>query len=172
MGINGDSDSTREKPLDKKHEKIRTFLRAWDKKMPNWLRGIKGSWRLFSAFGIIGIALAVLFAVLGHIIWTLIFAGLVTLFFILSNLWLQAHVVAPILGLSDTACRIAAGSYGTLAEKHREDEIGVLTDAINDMSEKICAANQTQTEFISSVSHELRTPLTAITGWSETMLYD
>jgi signal transduction histidine kinase len=80
--------------------------------------------------------------------------------------------VAPILELGDTARRIAAGSYGALAEKRREDELGALTDAINDMSVKICTANQTQTEFISSVSHELRTPLTAIAGWSETMLYD
>jgi len=102
----------------------------------------------------------------------MLFPGFVFLFFVISNIWLQAHVVAPILGLGDTARRIAAGSYGTLAGKHREDEIGALTDAINDMSVKICAANQTQTEFISSVSHELRTPLTAITGWSETMLYD
>lgn len=29
-----------------------------------------------------------------------------------------------------------------------------------------------QSEFISSISHELRTPLTAITGWSETLMFD
>lgn len=31
---------------------------------------------------------------------------------------------------------------------------------------------QRQTKFISDVAHELRTPLTAITGWSETLMYD
>ena len=29
-----------------------------------------------------------------------------------------------------------------------------------------------QSEFILSISHELRTPLTAITGWSETLMFD
>ena len=45
-------------------------------------------------------------------------------------------------------------------------------DAFNDMSVKIGEAGRTQSEFISSVSHELRTPLTAITGWSETLMFD
>ena len=81
-------------------------------------------------------------------------------------------MTSPILGLGDTARHIADGSYGTLAERLRDDEIGALTDAINDMSVKIGKADRVQNEFISSVSHELRTPLTAITGWSETLLYD
>ena len=81
-------------------------------------------------------------------------------------------MTSPILGLGDTARHIADGSYGTLAERLRDDEIGALTDAINDMSVKIGKADRVQSEFISSVSHELRTPLTAITGWSETLLYD
>ena len=57
-------------------------------------------------------------------------------------------------------------------EKTHDDEIGELTDAINDMSQKLSQAERVQTEFISSVSHELRTPLTAITGWAETLAYD
>ena len=51
-----------------------------------------------------------------------------------------------------------------------DDEIGELTDTINEMSEKISRAEKMQSEFVSSVSHELRTPLTAISGWSETLL--
>ena len=43
-------------------------------------------------------------------------------------------------------------------EKTPDDEIGELTDAINDMSQKLSQAERVQTEFISSVSHELRTP--------------
>ncbi len=56
--------------------------------------------------------------------------------------------------------------------KKYDDEIGELTDTINEMSVKIGQAEKVQSEFISSVSHELRTPLTAITGWSETLMYD
>jgi len=91
---------------------------------------------------------------------------------VLSNFYFLRTITEPIRGLTAMARRIAEGSYGIQAEKKYDDEIGLLTDAVNEMSTKIGQAESTQTEFISSVSHELRTPLTAITGWSETLLYD
>lgn len=78
-------------------------------------------------------------------------------------------VLDPVIRVTETAKRIAAGSYGVQMEKRANDEMGELVDAINDMSMKIDQAERTQTEFISSVSHELRTPLTAINGWAETL---
>ena len=91
---------------------------------------------------------------------------------LLSTLNLIKTVTEPIKALTLLARQIAEGSYGIQAEKKYGDEIGDLTDAINEMSQKISQAKRVQTEFISSVSHELRTPLTAITGWSETLMYD
>ena len=96
----------------------------------------------------------------------------VVLIVFFSNLYFIRTITVPIGALTALARRIAEGSYGTHVEKEHEDEIGVLTDAINDMSQKLSRAERMQTEFISSVSHELRTPLTAITGWSETLSYD
>ncbi len=90
----------------------------------------------------------------------------------LSNLYFLRTITDPIRSLTAMARRIASGSYGIRLKKRYDDEIGELTDAINDMSQKLSRAEKLQTEFISSVSHELRTPLTAITGWSETMAYD
>ncbi len=86
-----------------------------------------------------------------------------------SNLYFIRSIVDPVADVTDTAKRIAAGSYGVQMEKKFDDEIGDLTDAINDMSMRIDRAEKTQSEFISSVSHELRTPLTAINGWAETL---
>ena len=54
-------------------------------------------------------------------------------------------------------------------DKAKDDEIGDLCDAINDMAGELGAAEQMKNDFISSVSHELRTPLTAIKGWAETL---
>lgn len=87
-----------------------------------------------------------------------------------SNLYFVRSIVEPVAGITEISKRIAAGSYGIQMEKKHEDEIGALTDAINDMSLKIAQAEKTQSEFISSVSHELRTPLTAINGWAETIM--
>ena len=86
-----------------------------------------------------------------------------------SNLYFVRSIVEPLAGITETARLIADGSYGVQIEKKFDDEIGELTDTINDMSLKIRQAEKTQSEFISSVSHELRTPLTAITGWAETI---
>ena len=86
-----------------------------------------------------------------------------------SNLYFVRSIVEPLAAITEIARVIADGSYGVQIEKRYDDEIGELTDAINDMSMKISQSEKTQSEFISSVSHELRTPLTAINGWAETI---
>ena len=87
-----------------------------------------------------------------------------------ASIYFIKSIVDPMAGITETAKRIAAGSYGIQLEKRYDDEIGQLTDAINDMSLKISQNEKMKSEFISSVSHELRTPLTAINGWGETLL--
>ncbi|MCD8004858.1 MAG: HAMP domain-containing histidine kinase [Oscillospiraceae bacterium] len=86
------------------------------------------------------------------------------------NLYFVRSIVGPVVKITETAKRIAGGSYGIQMEKEQDNEIGDLTDAINDMSIKVMQSEKAQMEFVSSVSHELRTPLTAITGWAETIM--
>lgn len=88
----------------------------------------------------------------------------------LSNIYFVRSIEVPVKNITGIAQRIAGGSYGIQVEKKFDDEIGDLTDAINDMSLRIKHAESMKSEFISSVSHELRTPLTAITGWAETIM--
>ena len=106
-----------------------------------------------------------IFAMAVIVVIGLIFFGVIYF----SNLFFVHSIVEPLAGITETARLIADGSYGVQIEKKYDDEIGELTDTINDMSMKIRASEKTQSEFISSVSHELRTPLTAITGWAETI---
>ena len=86
-----------------------------------------------------------------------------------SNYYIHS-ILVPLRAVIDKSKKITSGSYGIQIEKKYDDEIGELTDTINEMSMKISENEKIQTEFISSLSHELRTPLTAITGWSETLL--
>lgn len=81
-------------------------------------------------------------------------------------------ILDPIAEITSVAKRIAAGSYGSHILKISNDEIGVLSEAINDMSDAVNRAERMQSEFVSSVSHELRTPLTVINGWGVTLLED
>lgn len=81
-------------------------------------------------------------------------------------------VLEPVDEIIDKAKRIVSGSYGTQIQSHYNDEIGVLADTINELSNKISQNEKLQAEFISQLSHELRTPLTVINGWTETLLLD
>ena len=74
--------------------------------------------------------------------------------------------------ITEVTRTIAGGRYGTELPVQRDDELGRLATAINELSQEISRSEKMQSEFISSISHELRTPLTAITGWSETLMFD
>ena len=89
---------------------------------------------------------------------------------LLSSNYFIRSILNPLREVIEKAKLITGGSYGIQIQKQYDDEIGELTDAINEMSLKINENEKMQTDFISSLSHELRTPLTAITGWSETLL--
>ena len=95
--------------------------------------------------------------------------GVLALVYVSNRMYFRS-ILEPVAEITDTAKRIASGSYGVQIQKKYDDEIGELADTINDMSNKISQAERMQSEFVSSVSHELRTPLTAITGWGETLL--
>ena len=88
-----------------------------------------------------------------------------------SNYFVRS-LMRQVTEITDTAKRIASGTYGVQIQTRYADEIGELADTVNDLSTKISQNEKMQAEFISQLSHELRTPLTAINGWTETLLSD
>ncbi len=99
-------------------------------------------------------------------------AALVAAGIILLCMMVVHSIIEPVGEITSAAKRIAEGSYGIQIDKTYHDEMGEMVSSINEMSMKIVQSDKVQTEFVSSVSHELRTPLTAITGWSETLIYN
>ena len=89
---------------------------------------------------------------------------------VVCALWFRRHVSRPVEQITEVTRTIAGGRYGTELPVQRDDELGRLATAINELSQEISRSEKMQSEFISSISHELRTPLTAITGWAETIM--
>lgn len=128
---------------------------------------------IVGSLGIIAAVVGAAFAAAKGTIWLVIVLAIIAVsLVVVINLWFRRDLILPIGKLTDSARRIAEGSYGTQCLKADDNELGRLTDEINEMSEKIALNDKMRTEFISQVSHELRTPLTAITGWSETIAFD
>lgn len=78
-------------------------------------------------------------------------------------------ITKPIQHITNISNEMAKGNLSIRAEKHINDEIGILAESINHMADEIQKNEQLKNEFMSSVSHELRTPLTSIKGWSITI---
>ena len=87
----------------------------------------------------------------------------------LSGQYFIQSIVKPVNTIIDSAQLIAKGDFSIRTQKKYDDEIGKLSDAINNMAQELSKIDTLKNEFISSVSHELRTPLTAIRGWNETI---
>jgi signal transduction histidine kinase len=93
-----------------------------------------------------------------------IVAGLVAL--------LGAYLVAGMLGrrvrrLKRAAGRVAAGQSVEPLPVDSEDEIGQLTEAFNDMQQRLARVDHARKEFVANASHELRTPLFSLGGFIE-----
>lgn len=88
------------------------------------------------------------------------------------------QLVRPIIRIKEIALRMAAGEYAQKTDIHRRDELGMLADSMDVLSEKLVEAEefrdsleQSRRDFFSNVSHELRTPITVVKGYAE-MLVD
>ena len=80
--------------------------------------------------------------------------------------------LAPIHDVVLATKRIMEGQKVEL-RSNSSDEIALLTDAVNEMAERLYdakSANESKDSFIANISHEIRTPMNAILGFSELIL--
>ena len=78
-------------------------------------------------------------------------------------------IARPLRRLTVAAGQVAKGQLDQQVPVLSRDEMGQLSQAFNEMTARLKAARQMQTDFVADVSHELRTPLTSVKGLIETL---
>jgi signal transduction histidine kinase len=103
---------------------------------------------------------------------------------ILFGVFLARSIGRPVRAVASGATRLAAGEWSLRLPPQGPGEIGELTQAFNEMAERIeqnhaeLEAQNTElresermkTELVSIVSHELRTPLASVLGFTALLL--
>lgn len=108
--------------------------------------------------------------------------------------WIYTRYLSkPVIQLSKVSRELAGLNFNIRFSNNREDEIGVLSESLNELSESLSAALEElkeanislqedverekemeiqQLSFFSAVSHELKTPITVLKGQLQGMLYN
>jgi len=79
-----------------------------------------------------------------------------------ASLWFSRRLVKPLGRLAAAARRFGAGDTQARAALHRDDELGDVGRAFDDMADRTAALLSAQRQLMADVSHELRTPLARI----------
>lgn len=79
-----------------------------------------------------------------------------------ASLWLARSLARPISQLIAAAKRFGSGELDARAGLSRHDEFGELSQAFDEMADRVTQLIRSRQELLADVSHELRTPLARI----------
>ena len=79
-----------------------------------------------------------------------------------ASLWFTRRLVRPLEELAEAARKFGGGNTEARVHLDREDELGDVGRAFDDMADRTSALISSQRQLMADVSHELRTPLARI----------
>lgn len=85
---------------------------------------------------------------------------------------LSSRMVKPIINLKCKASQIAKGKYPERLQVTSNDEIGILVNTFNIMSEKLRLKDEQEKSIFRNITHELKTPLASISGYAQILRTD
>ncbi len=104
---------------------------------------------------------------------------LVVIFFAVDIIfWLVRMVLKPLTDLENAAGAISMGDWKRRIRIRRNDEIGRVSIAFNQMAvqietqmQELKEVSERRKQLLGSLTHELKTPMTSIIGYSDTLLH-
>jgi two-component system OmpR family sensor kinase len=79
-----------------------------------------------------------------------------------ASLWFSRRLAVPLGTLANAARQFGTGTTNARANLERDDELGEVGRAFDDMADRTSALISSQRQLMADVSHELRTPLARI----------
>lgn len=73
----------------------------------------------------------------------------------------------PVKNIEETVQQLATGDFSAVPSVRRSDELGQLSQSVEELSHELQRIDVLRKEVIANVSHELRAPLALIAGYSE-----
>ncbi len=95
---------------------------------------------------------------------------MVLIFTFLAVYTFSKRMTRPLAEMAEDSRRMAKGDFSHMIVVDRDDEIGELALAFNNMKLSLSSLEQLRRSFIANVSHELRTPMTTIGGFIDGIL--
>lgn len=100
-----------------------------------------------------------------------IFTGLF-LIILISIYFLSSKIVNPLILLKNKVSEVGKGSYPSKIDITSNDEVGILVDAFNSMSEKLKKKDEQEKNIFRNITHELKSPITSISGYAQILSED
>ncbi|WP_195430227.1 HAMP domain-containing sensor histidine kinase [Clostridium sp. D46t1_190503_E9] len=100
-----------------------------------------------------------------------IFTGLF-LIILISIYFLSSKMVNPLILLKNKVSEVGKGSYPSKIDITSNDEVGILVDAFNSMSEKLKKKDEQEKNIFRNITHELKSPITSISGYAQILSED